>query len=84
MTDNRLEKCLSQWYNQINDALDKHCPKRKIKPRDLNNPWWTAKLQQMRKKLKIEKRKQLQISLSNDFKDKQKTYKKRVCQSKNC
>ena len=27
MTTSRLEKCLDQWYAQINNAIDKHCPK---------------------------------------------------------
>ena len=52
MTTKRLEKCLDQWYTQINNAIDKHCPKRKNKPKDLNNPWWTSKLQNQRKEIK--------------------------------
>ena len=42
MTTSRLEKCLEQWYTQIENAIDKHCPKRKNKPKDLNNPWWSS------------------------------------------
>ena len=56
MTTSRLEKCLDQWYSQINNAIDKHCPKRKNKPKDLNNPWWTSKLQNQRKEIKVIKK----------------------------
>ena len=52
MTTNRLKKCLDQWYSQIHNEIDKHCPKRKNKSKDLNNPWWTSKLQNQRKELK--------------------------------
>ena len=52
MTTSRLEKCLDQWYSQIQNAIDKHCPKRRNKPKDLNNPWWTDKLQNQRKEIK--------------------------------
>ena len=52
MTSCRLEKCLEQWYTQVHNAIDKHCPKRKNKPKDKNNPWWTGKLQNQRKEIK--------------------------------
>ena len=52
MTTSRLEKCLDQWYTQIEDTLDKHCPKRRNKPKDVNNLWWTSKLQKQRKEHK--------------------------------
>ena len=39
-----------------NIAIKKHCPKRKNKPKDLNNPWWTSKLQNQRKKIKVLKK----------------------------
>ena len=52
MTSCRLEKCLQQWYTQVHNVIDKHCPKRKNKPKDKNNPWWTGKLQNQRKEIK--------------------------------
>ena len=56
MTTSRLEKFLDQWYAQIENAIDKHCPKRKNKPKDLNNSWWSSKLQNQRKEIKILKK----------------------------
>ena len=87
MTTHRLEKCLDQWYAQINNAIDKHCPKRKNKPKDLNNPWWTRKLQQQRKEIpKDPKKKQNAIWYTEDrnttLKDKIKTYKKDCLKAK--
>ena len=57
MMTHRLEICLEQWYIQIENTLDEHCPKRKNRPLDLNNPWWTGKLQNQRKELKTIKKK---------------------------
>ena len=56
MMTGRLEKCLDQWYTQIENAIDKHCPKRKNKAKDLNNPWWSSKLQNQRKEIKTLKK----------------------------
>ena len=56
MMTSRLEKCLDQWYAQIENTIDKHCPRRKNKPKDLNNPWWSSKLQNQRKEIKILKK----------------------------
>ena len=56
MTTSRLEKCLDQYYTQIENTIDKHCPKRKNKPKDLNNPWWSSKLQNKRMEIKILKK----------------------------
>ena len=56
MTRNRLEKCLDKWYAQIENAIDKHCPKRKKKSKDLNNPWWSGKLQNPRREIKALKK----------------------------
>ena len=53
ITPTRLEDCLDQWYSHINHALKQACPKRKVRPKDLNNPWWSKELQRQRKELKI-------------------------------
>ena len=82
MTGSRLEKCLTQWYTQINDALDKHCPKQRNKPQDLNNPWWTGKLPQMRKALKVAKKKHILNPSNPDYKGKLKKYKKECLTAK--
>ena len=79
MTTNRLEKCLDQWYAQIENAIDKPCPKRKNKPNDLNNPWWSRKLQNQRKEIKtLKKQNTLWSTEARNllFKEKIKTYKR--------
>ena len=85
MTPHRLDKCLGQWYTQINNALDKCCPKKRMKPKDLNNPWWTDALQQQRKNLKgIHKAHQANptAALKTKLKQKQKGYKKACLDAK--
>ena len=85
MTTKRLEKCLDQWYTQIENTLDKHCPKRKNRPKDLNNPWWTGKLQNQRKELKAVKRQATNngTALNNELlKEKTKAYKKDCLKAK--
>lgn len=51
MTEQRLEKCLDQYYFSIDKALKKACPLGKSKERNINNPWWTHQLQQQRTEL---------------------------------
>ena len=85
MTTNRLEKCLDQWYTQIENTLDKHCPKRRNKPKDVNNPWWTSKLQKQRKELKTQKRQTSANQTETNkelLKEKQKSYKKDCLRAK--
>ena len=85
MTTHRLEKCLDQWYTQINNNLDKHCPKRKNKPKDLNNPWWTGKLQTQRKELKAVKQQATKSETPQNrelLKEKTKAYKKDCLKAK--
>ena len=52
MTTHRLEECLKQWYQQIMQVINRLCPLKKMRTKDLNNPWWTKELQTLRKELK--------------------------------
>ena len=38
ITFTRLAKCLHEWYDHVNQALNQACPKRKVRLKDLNNP----------------------------------------------
>ena len=47
----RLEKILGTFYNNINKCLDKISPLKDAKVVDKNNPWWTEKLREKRKRV---------------------------------
>ena len=48
ITPHRLEKILDQYYNLIEKALDKACPKQKEIIVNRNNPWHKGTLKQLR------------------------------------
>ena len=50
-TKARLDKCVTEWNKHIRIVLDELCPVKPNKPKDLNNPWWTDELQQLRREL---------------------------------
>ena len=85
ITPARLEACLDQWYDQINHALNKACPKRKVRTKDLNDPWWSKELQNERRELKTYYR--LKIAhptetTKQDYRDKFNLFRKNCRQAK--
>jgi len=76
MTEQRLEKCLDQYYFSIDKALKKACPLGKSKERNINNPWWTHQLQQQRTELnKLYRARKRGDSEWETFKEAEKRYK---------
>ena len=73
MTTHRLEECLKQWYQQILHIINQLCPLKKTRTKDLNNPWWTKELQELRKDLKPFYR----AKLKNPTEDNREEYRRR-------
>ena len=76
MTTSRLEKCLAQWYTQIENAIDKHCPKRKNKPKDLNKPMVVKQITKPKKGNKNQNALWRTEARNRLLKEKIKTYKR--------
>ena len=51
IAERRLEKCVDDYYNTINEVLEKACPKTRPQTRDHNNPWRSKHLKQKRREL---------------------------------
>ena len=77
MTEQRLEKCVLQFYRAIDKSLKKACPLGQVKERDQNNPWWTKQLQQQRSGLnKLYRRRKQSDQHWKDYKDAEENYRK--------
>ena len=77
MTEQRLEKCVAQFYRTMDKAIKLACPIGKIKERDQNNPWWTKQLQQQRSHLnKLYRHRRKTEEQWKEYKKEEEAYKK--------